>query len=134
MDLVTHEQGKRFLRLPQELVDKKYPKHPTSVIWANKVENADHLTFCLAVTYLNYYRSEGFKFGDLIVVYGGKIMRMESARTDIQATINTISSVMRTFAVIRSKICESLALSCGGKGREEVGRMNGIISFLVLFK
>ncbi|KAI5463729.1 hypothetical protein BGZ63DRAFT_403006 [Mariannaea sp. PMI_226] len=64
-----------------------------SVVWMDKIENSDLLTFCLAISYYRCYRDQG-KQNPIVIVYGGNIVTRPDAQGRVQEAFNVGRSLV----------------------------------------
>ncbi|KAF4450564.1 PLC-like phosphodiesterase [Fusarium austroafricanum] len=89
LNLAAKEQQERFPWLLQQLASESLS---ASSITMDRIENADLLTFCLAVSYYRYYQETG-RSEQPVVVYGAALITNANAQEQIQAAIQQGRSI-----------------------------------------
>ncbi|PPQ70196.1 hypothetical protein CVT24_003912 [Panaeolus cyanescens] len=83
-------QLERFPWLLQEFAAKGHP----SVIWMDRIENADLLTFCIATIHQRFNRSMGLN--NMVIVYGGILVTSQHVHQRVRSAIDNGESFQVT--------------------------------------
>ena len=106
LSLSKKEQDKQFPWLLQQLASEGYP----AVIYMDRIQNVDLLTFCLAVGYQRYNMAKGLH--SKVVVYGGALVTDQDAHNAIQHAIDNGGSFAATNSSLRCDPWQGMTKSC----------------------
>ncbi|PPQ70197.1 hypothetical protein CVT24_003913 [Panaeolus cyanescens] len=82
LSLAKDLQSKRFPWLLQAFAASGYP----FVIWMDRIQNVDLLTFCIATTYQRFNRSMGLQ--NMVIVYGGFLVTSPQVHQKVRQAID----------------------------------------------
>ena len=106
LSLAKQVQDEQFPWLLQQLAHKGYP----AKINMDRIQNADLLTFCLAISYQRYNQAKGLN--NMVIVYGGCLITHQDAHNAIRLEINNGKRFTVTNSNLRSDPWPNMTKSC----------------------
>ncbi|PPQ74029.1 hypothetical protein CVT24_012625 [Panaeolus cyanescens] len=106
LSLAKRTQEREFPWLLQRFAGEGYP----SVIWMDRIQNADPLTFCIATSYQHFNRSR--KLNNMVVVYGGFLVTSSNAHDTIRNAIDSNKSLRVTNDTLGCDPWPGMTKSC----------------------